>query len=127
MPRKTRGRTTAKVVYTAREQRRNPTPAEATLWAALRGRRLSGLKFRRQHPFGPYVLDAFCVEHQLEVEVDGGIHDELAQIEHDERRTEYLNEHGVRILRFTNAEIENHLDQVLKRIFQATQSPSPVR
>ena len=124
MPRKTRGKTTAKTVHLAREQRREPTPAEEKLWNALRARRLAGLKFRRQHPFGPYILDYFCVKHQLEIEVDGGIHDESTQIEHDVRRTEYLNENGIHILRFTNAEIENHLDQVLRQIINATHSPS---
>jgi very-short-patch-repair endonuclease len=125
MSRKTRGKTTAKTVHMAREQRHKPTPAEEELWNALRARRLAGLKFRRQHPFGPYILDYFCVEYQLEVEVDGGIHDDPVQIEHDQRRTEYLNEHRVRILRFSNAEIENHLNQVLNRIIQAIHPPSP--
>jgi adenine-specific DNA-methyltransferase len=125
MPRKTRGKTTSKTVHTARAQRYQPTPAEQKLWSALRDRHLAGLKFRRQHPFGPYVLDYFCVEHQLEVEADGGIHLAPDQQDHDANRAEYLQEHGVRILRFTNEEIMNDFYNVLKRIAQATCPPSP--
>ena len=129
MPRKTRGQTIAKIVHAARQQRRKPTPAEEKLWEALRGRRLAGLKFRRQHPYGWFILDAFCVEHQLEVEVDGGIHTHPAQAEHDAARTEFLEARGIRVLRFSNDEVENHLDEVLKRIVEATKasppSPSP--
>ncbi len=120
MPRKTRGTTTTKIVQAAREQRRQPTPAEKKLWDALRGRRLAGLKFRRQHPYGQFVLDAFCVEHQLEVEVDGGVHADPAQAARDAERTKFLEERGIRVLRFGNDEVENKLDEVLKRIVEAT-------
>ncbi len=126
MPRKTRGKTTSKTVHTARQQRREPTPAEQKLWSALRDRRLAGLKFRRQHPFGPYVLDYFCVEHQLEVEADGGIHLAPDQMAHDANRTEYLQQNGIRVLRFTNEEIMNDFYNVLKKIAQTALSPSPV-
>ncbi|MBI4788567.1 MAG: DUF559 domain-containing protein [Chloroflexi bacterium] len=125
MPKHSRGKKTAKTVYAAREQRHNPTPAEKTLWMALRGRRFAGLKFRRQHPFGPYLLDMFRVKHQLEVEADGSIHDDPTQIEHDVARMDYLGVHGIRVLRFTNGEIEHHLDQVLQTILDATHPPSP--
>ena len=120
MPRKTRGTTTTKIVQAAREQRRQPTLAEKKLWDALRGRRLAGLKFRRQHPYGQFVLDAFCVEHQLEVEVDGGVHADLAQAARDAERTKFLEERGIRVLRVSNEEVENNLDEVLKRIVEAT-------
>ncbi len=120
MPRKTRGKTSAKIVYAARAQRRNSTPAEETLWAALRSRRLAGLKFRRQHPYGPFILDAFCVEHQLEVELDGGIHANPSQAAHDAARTEFLKAHGIRVLRFSNEEVESNLAEVLRKILEAT-------
>jgi very-short-patch-repair endonuclease len=123
MPRKTRGGTTAKVVEAAREQRRQPTPAEKKLWDALRGRRLVGLKFRRQHPYGQFILDAFCVEHQLEVEVDGGIHADLAQAARDAERTKFLEERSIRVLRFSNEEVENHFEDILQRIVEATRTP----
>jgi len=120
-----RGKTNAKTVYQAREFRRAPTLAEEKLWDALRHRRLADLKFRRQHPFGAYILDFYCVEHQLEVEVDGGIHLDHEQKMHDERRAEFLHENNIRILRFANEEIMTNLDSVLKKIVQSTHSPSP--
>jgi very-short-patch-repair endonuclease len=118
MPRPTRGETSAQIVVAARELRHRPTPAENKLWEALRGRRLAGLKFRRQHPFGPFVLDMFCVEHQLVIEVDGSIHRTPEQAVYDAARTEHLVERGLRILRFTNDEVEYHLPDVLNRIRQ---------
>jgi very-short-patch-repair endonuclease len=87
MPRRTRGGTTACLVQAARNQRGAPTPAEDRLWASIRGRGLAGLKFRRQHPFRKYVLDVFCLEAQLAVEVDGGAHLEPDQAERDKKRT----------------------------------------
>ncbi|MFQ5875952.1 MAG: endonuclease domain-containing protein [Dehalococcoidia bacterium] len=120
MARKTRGKTTAKIVHAAREQRRKPTPAEKKLWEALRDRRLAGLKFRRQHPYDRFILDAFCVEHQLVVEVDGGIHADPAQAAQDAARTEFLQAQGIRVLRFSNEKVENHLSEVLQRIVEAT-------
>jgi len=121
MPRKTRGKSTSKIVEAARQERRLPTPTEDKLWRMLRGRRLAGLKFRRQHPFDRFILDAFCVEHQLEVEVDGGVHKDSAQAERDAARTDFLEAHGVRVLRFSNDEVEHNLGGVLKRIVEATQ------
>jgi phosphoribosylformylglycinamidine synthase len=118
MPRPTRGETSSQIVVAARELRQRPTPAEDTLWEALRGRRLAGLKFRRQHPFGPFVLDMFCVEHQLVIEVDGSIHRTPEQAVYDAARTEHLMGHGLRILRFTNDEVAYRLPDVLNRILQ---------
>ena len=125
MSRRTRGKTTAKIVQAARKQRRKPTPAEKKLWEALRGRRLAGLKFRRQHPYGHFILDAFCVEHQLVVEVDGGIHVDPAQAARDAERTKFLQAHGIRVLRFSNEEVENHFDRVLRQIVEAASPPGP--
>jgi very-short-patch-repair endonuclease len=101
----------------ARGLRRDSTPAESALWAALRGRRLRGMKFRRQHAVGPYILDFCCPEHRLVVEVDGGVHDQ--QTDYDESRTEHLNTHGYRVLRFANAEVLTDLQTVLERVLRA--------
>ena len=127
MPRKTRGKSPAKIIQATRDQRQLPTLAEKKLWSALRGRRLAGLKFRRQHPFDRFILDAFCVEHQLEVEVDGGVHANAEQAARDAARTEFLEAHGVRVLRFSNEEVENALGEVLRRIVKATQSAASSR
>lgn len=91
----------------------------------LRGRRLNGLKFRRQHPYEHYVLDFFCVEHQLVVELDGSVHDILDQAAYDKERTNFLNERGLRVIRFGNEEIKKNLASVLRRIVEATNQPHP--
>jgi very-short-patch-repair endonuclease len=91
----------------AKELRHDLTPTEEILWDALRNRGLNGLKFRRQHPLGPYIADFFCPEYRLVIEVDGGVHDEIA--EDDETRTSQLIDHSYRVLRFRNDEIETNL------------------
>ncbi len=111
----------ARMLGTARGLRRRETTAEAVLWGALRGRQLGGLKFRRQQPAGPFVLDFFCAEHALAVEVDGGVHER--QTEQDAFRTDYLVAHGLRVLRFRNAEIVGDLAGVLGRIVRGASPP----
>jgi 5-methyltetrahydrofolate--homocysteine methyltransferase len=104
----------------ARHLRRQETSAEDVLWRALRGRRLAGLKFRRQHPAGKLVLDFACPDHRLAIEVDGSVHDDL--IERDAARTRLLNEMGYRVIRFRNDEVLNRLPDVLRRILNAVRS-----
>jgi very-short-patch-repair endonuclease len=89
----------SRLTVRAREQRRQPTPSEARLWALLRKSRL-GVRFRRQHPLAPYIVDFYCAAHGLVVEVDGGYHasDEQHAID-AERDRELLRLHSVRILR----------------------------
>jgi very-short-patch-repair endonuclease len=114
-----------RVKHRAKELRKTQTKVEQVLWARLRNRGLHGLKFRRQHPIGPYIADFYCAEHRLIVEVDGGIHN--AQQEPDKLRGEQLAAHGYRVVRFTNAEVETSLQAVLERIAAACgmQRPSP--
>ena len=123
MPRHTRGKTSAMIVRAARELRQEATDAEARLWDALRGRRLAGLKFRRQHPYERFVLDFFCVEHQLAVELNGGVHAEPTQAARDAERTEFLQSRGVRVLRIKNETVENKIETVLKQIKEACLIP----
>ena len=122
MPRKTRGITSFVIVQAAREARRKPTPAEQKHWKSIRGRKLAGLKFRRRHPYGRFILDAFCVEHQLEIEIDGGIHSTPHQIAYDNARTEHLTLHGIRVLRFTNDQVLDQLNEVLVTILKSVNS-----
>ena len=89
----------------ARKLRRDSTDAEQRLWQALRDRRLRGYKFRRQHPVPPYILDFYCVELALALELDGGGHREPEQRRHDEARTAFLNQRGILVKRFTNYEV----------------------
>ena len=122
----TGGKTSAGIVA-ARQLRRDATTAEALLWEALRDRRLDGLKFRRQHPVRPFVLDFFCPACKLAIELDGDIHDD--QREQDEARTEYLVSLGYRVIRFNNEEVFTVLPTVVGGIARAAthndQEPSP--
>jgi len=92
------------------------TEAEEKLWQSLRNRKLMNLKFRRQHPFGKYVLDFYCHEVKLCVEADGSIHNEKDISEYDEHRTKVLNESGITVLRFTNQEIIESITSVIIKI-----------
>ncbi len=96
-----------------REMRREPTPAEDVLWQRLRRHQL-GVKFRRQHPVERFLLDFYCPVARLVVEVDGPIHQ--YRREEDAIRQEFLESHGLRVLRFTNAEVETAIDAVVERI-----------
>jgi very-short-patch-repair endonuclease len=125
MPRPTRGQSSYTIVHAARDLRRGMTPAEERLWNALRGRRLNGLKFRRQHPLDRFVLDFYCVERRLAVEVDGVGHTTPDQAARDEERTMWLNAQGVRVLRVTNDEVEHDFNGVVRRIAEETSSPLP--
>jgi very-short-patch-repair endonuclease len=100
----------------ARELRRQLTPAERRLWGELRGNRL-GFHFRRQHAFGPFVLDFFCAERRLCIELDGGVHED--RHEADEARTEALATRGIRVIRFDNEEVLTRTAAVLTTIEDA--------
>jgi very-short-patch-repair endonuclease len=106
----------------AREHRKNPTEAENILWQRLRKNQL-GVHFRRQHAIDWFIADFVCIEKKLVVEVDGEIHKE--QREYDAERTEYLNAHGFRVIRFWNNEVIRDADGVIKRIRQALDDPTP--
>ena len=99
------------------------TKAEDMLWQNLRNRQLNNIKFRRQHPFGEYVLDFYCHEIKLCVEVDGNIHNEKEIIENDNERTKILNENGITVIRFNNEEVINDIDKVLEKIKEFANAP----
>ena len=101
---------------TARRLRTTMTDAERRLWSALRGRRLRGFKFRRQHPLGPFVVDFACLDHRLVIEADGGQHADSVE---DERRTAWLERRGWRVLRFWNNDIFANPEGVQEAILRA--------
>jgi very-short-patch-repair endonuclease len=107
----------------ARLLRKNMTDAEKILWEKLRNRQLKGLYFRRQHPYGIFILDFFCHEINLAIEVDGDIH--LDQLQYDADRSEFLESTGITVIRFSNMEVENNMDYVLEKILSVA-SPSPL-
>ncbi|MBN8595529.1 MAG: endonuclease domain-containing protein [Anaerolineae bacterium] len=101
--------------------RHQPTPAEDHLWQYLRGRRLNGAKFRRQHAIGPFIVDFVCIEERLIVEVDGLIHEQPDQQDRDGNRQAHLEGLGYRVLRFTNDEVLQSAQAVLAVIDAALQ------
>ncbi|MEJ2574665.1 MAG: endonuclease domain-containing protein [Gammaproteobacteria bacterium] len=105
--------------------RHNMTDAEQRLWRHLRNAQMHGLKFRRQHPFGDYILDFVCLEARLIIEVDGGQH--AGQEKGDDRRTAVLEKAGFRVLRFWNHEVMQDLDAVKEAIWLELRTPSPSR
>ena len=113
----------------ARTMRRNMTEAEFRLWLRLRARAVEGLKFRRQVPIGPFIVDFFCAERRLVVEIDGSQHFAEAAIAADARRTAWLEARGFRVLRLTNPDVMNNVEAVYRAIVdaaeQAPSEPSP--
>jgi cyclase len=102
----------------AEELRIRMTNAEIILWEALRNKKLSGLKFRRQHPIGRFIVDFYCHKYKLVVELDGGIHEVQEVKANDQNREEELKDFGLNILRFTNEQVINELAYVLQTIKQ---------
>ncbi len=102
-----------------RALRRSATAAERLLWRALRARANDGLKFRRQHALGPFIVDLYCAAMQLVVEIDGGQHFDAAERRRDEARTRWLEQHGVRVLRFTNRDVLANVEGVVGAIHAA--------
>ena len=100
----------------AKHLRANQTESESILWNELRNRKCHGLKFRRQHPILSFIADFYCHEKRLIVEVDGSVHDSKEAKERDENRTYELERHGIRIIRFTNHEVKNNINEVLSKI-----------
>ncbi len=113
-------------VERAREMRRHPTAAEATLWEALRANRLEGWHFRRQQVIQGFVVDFYCHRGSLVVEVDGPIHAQQAAA--DQEREQALEEIGLRVMRFSNSQVLEELPAVLHAIRDALRATSrPVK
>ncbi|MHC8383695.1 endonuclease domain-containing protein [Pseudomonas sp. LB3P14] len=102
----------------ARHLRTNQTDCERLLWQKLRSRQIANLKFRRQFPCPPYILDFYCVELKLAIELDGGQHYETAAKIHDQRRTLYLQQQGIEVVRFSNLEVIERMSEVLEQIMR---------
>ena len=96
-----------------RELRRNQTEAEKTFWAHVRNRQLHGRKFFRQYSFGPYILDFYCPALKLAIELDGGQHNFPDNKAYDSTRSEYLQRHGIEVLRFWNHDVLEHVQAIL--------------
>ncbi len=113
------------ILVRCRELRINATNAEKLLWKLLRNRQLAGVKFRRQHALDRFILDFFCHEYQLVIELDGGQHAQPEKKEYDLMRTKALGKHGIRMIRFWNNEVLTNTEGVLQVIWNALTPPSP--
>ena len=106
------------LVQFSRQLRAQQTDCEHLLWQRLRSRQIANLKFRRQFPCPPYVLDFYCAELKLAIELDGGQHFESSGLIHDQRRTLYLYQQGIEVVRFSNLEVLQQMDAVLEQIIR---------
>ncbi|MDR0893107.1 MAG: endonuclease domain-containing protein [Mediterranea sp.] len=101
--------------YCRKKLRRNGTSAEAVLWTLIKAKQVDGLRFRRQHGVGPYILDFYCPELHLAIELDGEVH--VGTEEHDESRTLYLTQKaGIRVLRFENRVVFDNFQGIVDAI-----------
>jgi very-short-patch-repair endonuclease len=111
------------ILQRARDFRHPLTPPEAKVWHGARDRQLA-FKFRRQHPIGRFIADFYCAEARLAIEIDGDIHGQLSQEEHDRARDAWLAERGHAVIRFPARQVEQDLDGVLRRIMEACEARS---
>lgn len=127
MPRATRGQ--AGHLDLKRRIRSDMTGPETRLWSRQRARQLQGLKFRRQHGIGPYIVDFYCPEQFLVIEVDGDSHADADQILKDQLRDRYFQSLGLRVVRYINDDILKNLDRALEdladRLSSGSTSPRP--
>ncbi len=110
----------------ARDLRNNATDAERVLWQAISARKLSGIRFNRQVPVGPFICDFVARSIGLVIEVDGGQHDDAV----DAERTRYIQAQGFRVIRFWNNDVLGNLDGVIEdimRVLADMPSPNPSR
>ncbi len=116
--------TSTPIENAAKQLRKSLTPAEKHLWQELKGTKLAGLKFRRQHPVGNFILDFYCPTHKLVIEVDGEIHE--TQVDYDAARTAQLESYGYTVLRFQNEMVIYQTELVLAEIIQTITVNTPV-
>jgi len=114
-----------KATVIARTLRKRDTWAEKLLWSWLRDRRFSSYKFRRQHTYGPYILDFFCVEAPLNIELDGSQHGHPKKNKADAERDAWLEKCGVRVLRFWNSRLRRERQTIRDTIWRELQERKP--
>ncbi len=102
----------------ARILRKNMTEQERLLWQYLKKRSINNFKFRRQYPIGNYIVDFVCLEKRLIIEIDGGQHNQSENVLYDQKRTQYIEKFGYKVIRFWNNEIENNIEGVYEEILK---------
>ncbi|MEN8253296.1 MAG: endonuclease domain-containing protein [Patescibacteria group bacterium] len=103
----------------ARKLRKKLTPEERKLWNKIKNRQLLEYKFRRQQPIGPYVLDFYCADKKLAIELDGGHHNDEETKEYDKERSEFIENQGIKVIRFWNQEVNKNINLVIDQIVKA--------
>ena len=112
-----------KMIEIARQFRKEPTRSESILWQALRGKKLDGLKFRRQQPIGNFIVDFYCSALCLVIEIDGDSHGKM--IGYDSQRTRILNSHGLAVLRYSNDDVVKNIAGVYDDLARHIQQVCP--
>lgn len=102
-----------------KELRKSETDTERLLWKYLRNKRFYGIKFLRQYSVGPYILDFYCPDARLAIELDGGGHTEADQKDYDKQRTNYLRDKDIKVIRFWNNDVLKNTEAVLEEIRKA--------
>ena len=113
-----------KFIYRRKELRNESTPQEILIWNKIKHSQL-GYKFRRQHSIGAYILDFYCPSKKLAIEIDGSQHFEKDSKEYDDIRTEYLKALDIKVLRFTNGEVNTNIEGVLQKVYIELQDHHP--
>jgi very-short-patch-repair endonuclease len=106
-------------IQTARHLRKSVTSAEERAWWLLRNRRVMGLKFRRQHPVGKYIVDFYCAQARLAIEIEGSVHAQPGQMRKDMAKDAYLGRMGIRVLRLPNGMVLDDPDTFLRKVREA--------
>jgi very-short-patch-repair endonuclease len=104
------------LINRAKEHRMSMTPSEKTIWERLNKGQIHGLKFRRQHPISIFIADFYCHKLKLVIEIDGEYHNSLEQTEHDLNRTAELNYLKIKVIRFSNEQVFNSIEDVVNEI-----------
>jgi len=105
-----------KLTVLSKQLRNNPTNAEKYMWSKIRMKQISGYQFYRQKPIGEYIVDFYCPEVRLVIEIDGEDHFHRNQLEVDKHRDEYLNTCGFKVLRFSNTDVLKNIEGVIESI-----------
>jgi very-short-patch-repair endonuclease len=108
-----------------RKLRNNSTDAERKIWSILRNKQINGLRFLRQYSVGKYILDFYCPELKLSIEIDGGQHNEKEKIDYDINRTIYLKRSNIKVLRFWNNDVLNNIEGVWEKLIDEISTITP--
>ncbi len=110
----------SEIKHLRRKLRKKMTAAEVALWLMIKNKQIEGIRFLRQYSVDKYILDFYCPQHKLAIELDGESHNDIHAIEYDKKRTEHIYSMGIRVLRFENFEIfdypERTIDEIIRYI-----------